>query len=202
MRWTSILVILCLLLPGCTKSRNTSGPGGKPGVGAPGVGAPPGSGAAPTATPPAPPPGAPSGAPPPPGAPGEGAPAPKRPTVPANDGPTLGTLFPTLKSFAASAGKKEMKVDDAEVVKALFKALNPDQKVKGNRKGCQFSYAFVIKDGSGKDMGTVGLCGPLGPNSLAVLADSRVNTEWQITVPDGKALAALLDKHLPGAKWK
>lgn len=106
-----------------------------------------------------------------------------------------------MTALAASTGKVETKVDNPEVVKALLKAINTSQNVKGNRKGCNFEYAFVLKGADGKDVATLGICGPVGANSAAVFSDAK-QREWQLTIPDGNALAALLDKHLPGAKVK
>ena len=200
MRWILLLFILCLMMPACTKSRNTAGPAGKPGLGAP-PGAPP---KAPVATPapaPAPGPGATPGAPPSASsAPGQEMP-PKAPNVPTSDGPALATLLTGMTAMAAHAGKVETRVDNPEVIKALLKAINTSQNVKGNRKGCSFQYNFVLQGASGKEVATLGLCSPVGANNAAVFGDAK-QREWQLTIPDGSALAALLDKHLPGAKVK
>ena len=200
MRWISILVILCFLLPACAKSKTRSGPTEKPAVVA--------SAKTPAKAPVAKPTSVPVSkdtktARAPAGEPSKAGQVkgPKPHAVPTSDGPALKTVLIKVTSLVSSSPKKaKTKVKDAAVIKAVLEALNTDQILKGKRGGCKFQYGFVLQDASGKGIGTVALCGPLGANTVALFSDDKAWKAWQITVPDGKALAALLDKHLPGAK--
>lgn len=124
------------------------------------------------------------------------------PKVPTADGPALGTLLTDVKTLAAHTGDVETTATNAAAVKSVVAALGTTQKVKGNRKRCDFKYGIGFKGAAGKEIGFLGICDPVGANTVAVYEDKRAKTEWQITIPDGKALVALLDKHLPAAKVK
>lgn len=200
MRCIAMLIIVCFLLPACTKSRNTSGPEGKPGIGAP-PGAPPGAPAKPGLAP-APPPGAPPTAPAPEAAKTGGGDQPSPAKIPTKDGPALGTLLTGVKSLSDHAEGATATVDNATVVQSVVKSLGTTQTLKGNRKRCDFKYGVSFKDAAGAEMAFLGICAPVGANTVAVFEDKRANNEWQITIPDDKALTALLDKHLPAAKVK
>lgn len=210
MRFIAVLFICSFALAACTKSRSTTGKGqpgaGAPKASAPGAKAPTAPPGAPATTPPPPPPGSPPAgtAPPPPataGKPGpgeKGGPPLKQPTIPKKDGPALSTYLANVKQVIAGEGK----VTDDAAIKAILAALNPTQKVGGNRKACEFRYQFAFMDGAGKDLAGLGICSPLGANTLAILGDNKSSNEWQLTIPNSKTLAGLLDKHLPASKVK
>lgn len=227
MRLISTIIVVCFLLPACAKPKNSSRPQQKPAVGAPAK-APPRA-AETTPDPPAASNSRKEASVKSQDAPTEPPKTklPRRHTVPTEDGPALETVLTNVTSLAAASPEatgpkpasakakvapKDVKAKvpppkkartkplDQEVVKAVLQALNISQTLKGNRKGCKFVYKFVIKGAKDKDLGTVALCGPVGPNTLALFSDNSAWKEWQITVPDSAALAALLDKHLPRAK--
>lgn len=229
MRRIAVLVTLCLFLSACPPSRKVSQPKNRPDekaaprepVRAPAVTEKPAKD--PTATeipdkaaavdPSVPPKAANAGTSPNPNAKGSKPPPPTKSStpgkvnrpkphaVPLEDGPALGSVLTTVASLEPVSPKKDMiKVSDAKVIKAVLRALNTGQTLKGGRKGCKFVYSFLLKGARGKDLGAVSLCGPVGANTLAIFSDNSTWKEWQISVPNSKGLAALLDKHLPGAK--
>ncbi len=220
MRFIAVLIICSFTLAACTKSRSAPGKQ-QPGAPAPKATAP-GAKAAPTAAPGAlaPPPGAPAGPAPtaaPPGTPPPGSAPPPAPGTAGKAGPGEkggpplkqpkiskkdGAVFSTYTAGVTEIIAGDSAVKDAAAVKAIVAALNPGQNVAGNRKPCEFIYQIAFKNGAGKDLGGVGICGPAGTNTLAIFGDNKTGIEWQLTIPNSKALGGLLDKHLPAAKAK
>ena len=214
MRRIIILVVLCLLMPACKKSRKVGGaPKKELDTTAPPVTTPRAQGktaAAPGKTAKASgqpatvrPREVPAKTPTQPGKPKDGKDnVPKPHAVPLKDGPALGTVLTKVKTLdvASPQKAKATAVKDPAVIKAVLAALNTSQTLRGGRKGCTFTHGFILKDTADKDLGAVMLCGPLGANSPGLFSDNVSWKEWQITIPDGKALAALLDRHLPAAR--
>lgn len=98
-------------------------------------------------------------------------------------------------------GKLSSRFKDAAVISAIIKALNPRQKLRGKRKICQWSFAFRFIDSSKRPVALVGGCKQQvkAKKQPAVFIDIQKKEEWGFVIPNGKALRALLKKHLPDA---
>lgn len=190
-RWlTLFLFVLCLA--GC-KQRQSSGPPGAPGK-------PPGGPAA----------AAPGVAPGQPAAPAT-MPVPDNKAAPPShavkDGPTLDRLLAGATSLVVAGEPIKAKgpvatVTDAKVIQEVLAAVNLRQVAKGGFQPCNLAYGFEVRDAAGKELVFIAICGPVerGKAGRGSVGSKAHKAEWGITFPDGGALAALLDKHLPRAR--
>ena len=90
-----------------------------------------------------------------------------------------------------------------EQIQALLAEVNPSQWIKDRAAKCWFGYSMDIKDAKGNDLGMLGMCwSPTGyyQDHPAVFVMPRENgrspVRYGLNVPDGAALAALIEDQL------
>ena len=144
---------------------------------------------------------------------GEGATIGPSNVIPATkDGPQLKIHLAGVTAFnpwSNSASSKLTPVSDPGKVQALIKLLGPEQTLKKlTTKICGFKVAFYAVDKKKRKIAVIGVCN--FENNTVTKAKTKKtwheapakfhllssNTEWNITIPDVRALMEFLDKNM------
>lgn len=124
------------------------------------------------------------------------------------DGPLLAVVVKGTVELAVagkSPGKPPaQKINNLTVIKSILSKVKLQQRLKANRKPCPFVISFLLNGAGGSNIGMLAVCTAKSTRAwpgtfIATRKGKKHQTEWGITIPDGPALKALVQKHLPAA---
>lgn len=124
------------------------------------------------------------------------------------DGPLLEVVVKGTVALAAVGDPEKKKpgqtVKDPAVIKAILSRVKLTQRLKANRKPCPFVVSFLLNGKAGEKLGMIAACAAKSSRTwpgtfITTKKGKKHQTEWGLTIPDGPALKALVQKHLPTA---